>query len=216
MMTLPHRRRALSAVAPALLLCTLPAQAAEEDTQFWLYLNTVLPLGGDATGTFEISPRARDEGDLLLLRGTVEVPAAEWARVGAGAAYVESNGVSEVRISQQATLDAGPLAFRTRVEQRLFEGEPRMQLRLRQRVATSIPLAEDTTLTGSAELLYIAHTENPEDEARVDSWRAVAGVQQQLSPRLTVSLNYLAILSPREDAPDRLSHVPQLQLVFRP
>jgi len=213
---LPHRRRALFALAPALILWTLPAHAAEEDTQFWLFLNGVVPLGNDATATFELSPRAREGGDLLLTRATVELSAAEWAMVGAGAAYVETNGEWELRAQQQVTFEFGPLAFRTRVEQRFFEGEPRSQVRLRQRVATSAPVAERTTLTGSAEVLYIARTENPEDEARVDSWRAIAGIQQRLSRNFTVSLNYLVMLSPRENAPDRLSHVPQLQLVFRP
>jgi len=210
-------RRALLAVPAAFTLWAVPARAANEDTQLWLYFNGVVPLKDDATATFEISPRVREaEGDVLLTRATVDIPAADWATVGAGGAYIEFAGGRELRAHQQVTLTAGPLAFRTRVEQRFFEGEPRAQLRLRQRVATSVRLAERTSLTGSAELLYIARTENPEDEARVDSWRALAGVQQRLSPNLTLGLNYLLMLSPRENAPDRLSHVPQVTLVFRP
>jgi len=212
----PTSRSALRILFPAFLLWAIPAHAADEDTQLWFYLNGVVPLAGDATATFELSPRAREGGDLLLTRASVDLPAAEWVTVGAGAAYIEFAGGKELRAHQQATLQAGPLSFRTRIEQRFFEGEPRAQLRLRQRVATSIPVAERTTLTGTAEVLYIARTENPEDEARVDSWRALAGVQQRLSPNLTVSLNYLAILSPHENGPDQLSHVPQVVLVFRP
>jgi hypothetical protein len=210
-------RRDLLALTAASALWAVPAQAAEEDTQLWLHFNSVVPLADDAVATFEISPRARDGAEeLLLTRLTVEVPAADWVMVGAGAAYIVAADGEELRGHQQVTLEVGPLALRTRVEQRLFEGESRAQLRLRQRVATNIRVAERTTLTGTAEVLYIARTENREEKPRVDSWRALAGVQQQLSPHLSVALNYLVMLSPREDAPDRLSHVPQVVLVFRP
>jgi len=216
-LALPLKRRALFAIMLPLLFWSVPAQAVDEDTQVWFFFNTIVPLAGDAMGTFEVSPRAREvEGDFLLTRFTVEVPLSDWAVPGAGAAYIAADAGWEWRGHQQITFISGPLSFRTRVEQRIFEGAPRAQLRLRQRVGANVPLTRSTTLTGAAELLYIARTEDPQEEARVETWRGSLGVQQQLDANLTIGATYLLMLAPRPGAPDRLSHIPQVTLVFRP
>lgn len=210
---------ALRSGAPALTawaLATSPAQASEEDTQLWFLISAAVPLDTRATATVEVSPRLRDGGDQLLTRATAEVRLSEAVSVGAGAAYVEFAGGYELRPHQQVTVSAGPFAFRTRVEERFFDGAPRVEWRLRQRVSASLPLGERTMLTGSGEVLYIARPQRPAQEARVDSWRAIAGLQHRLSPRLTAGVHYLLLLSPREGAPDRLSHVPQVAITFRP
>ncbi|MBC7158606.1 MAG: DUF2490 domain-containing protein [Porphyrobacter sp.] len=193
-----------------------PAQATPEDTQLWFVVSAAVPLDQGIVANLEASPRLRQGADQLLTRANVDVRLSEAVSVGAGGAYVEFAGGYELRPHQQVTISAGPLAFRTRVEQRFFDGAPRTEWRLRQRVAASLPLSGRTALTGSAEVLYIARPQHPAEEARVDSWRAIAGVQQRLSPHLVAGLNYLLLLSPREGAPDRLSHVPQVTLTFRP
>jgi hypothetical protein len=206
-------------VFPALVLPALaasPAMAADEDTQVWLYANAVVPLAEQTSATFELSPRFREGDDQLLARATAELRLSGRVSVGAGAAYVDTAGNHEIRPHQQVTLAAGRLAFRTRVEQRFFEGAERMQLRLRQRVQLSLPVGPATRLTGSGEVLYIARTENRTSAARVDSWRGVAAVNHRLSPHLDGTVGYLLIYSPRSGAEDRISHVPQLTLTWRP
>ncbi len=193
-----------------------PAQAAEDDTQLWLYANTVIPLGDDASATFELSPRFREGGDQLLVRGTAELKLSPEVTVGGGAAYVEFADGHEFRPHQQLTLTFGPVALRSRVEERFFAGADRMQLRLRQRIQLATEVAPGTRLSGSAELLYIARTEDPADDARVDSWRFQAVAQHRFSKRVEAGLGYLLIYSPRAGAPDRVSHVPQISLVVRP
>ncbi|MBO0749313.1 MAG: DUF2490 domain-containing protein [Porphyrobacter sp.] len=193
-----------------------PASASDEDTQLWLYMNTVVPLGKNATGTFELSPRFRPGGDQFLSRATVDFKLSPAVSLGEGAAYVENHGAAdEFRPHQQLTLTTGPLAFRTRVEERFFAGADRMQLRLRERAQLSESVAKDTKLAATAEVLYIALPENRTSKARVDSWRASASLQHRFSKHIDGTLGYLLIYSPKEGAPDKIDHVPQITLTAR-
>jgi hypothetical protein len=199
----------------AAALLPAPARANDEDTQLWLYLNTVVPLGDRATGTLEITPKFREAPDQLQTRATVDFKLSPSTALGGGAAYVEFAGGHEFRTHQQLTLTTGKLAFRTRVEERFFAGADRMQLRLRQRVQLTEPVGEATKLSGSAELLYIARPEASAAKARIDNWRFIVAAQQRLSSHFDAALGYMLIYSPRTGAPDKLSHVPQITLTAR-
>lgn len=197
-------------------LSSSPALAGDEDTQLWLYFNTVAPLAKSATATVELSPRLREGGDQFLARGTAEFRLSPAISLGGGAAYVENHGAAdEFRPHQQVTFAAGPLAFRTRVEERFFAGADRAQIRLRERVQLTEPVGRDTKLSLAGELLYIARTENRTAEARVDSWRGTASIQHRFGKRIDGTLGYLLIYSPRERKPDKVSHVPQVTLTAR-
>jgi len=215
--TLPHRsRHAAWALVPAALLWAIPAHATEEDAQVWFYYNTVVPLDDKTTALIEFSPRWRDEGpDLLQTRATVEMDLSRALSIGAGAAYIEYSGGSEFRPHQQISFDAGPISFRTRLEQRFFEDAPRPQIRFRQRVATSVPLGEHTELTANVEYLHNLRPERRDKEAGVDSWRGLIGIEQALSEHLTLEVDYHVILAPREGKPDQLSHIPRMTLTQR-
>jgi hypothetical protein len=200
----------------AAALHAAPAQASDADTQLWLYFNTVVPVSKAATATLEMSPRFREGGDQFLTRGTLDFKLTPAISLGGGAAYVANHGApDEFRPHQQLTITAGPLALRTRMEERFFQGADRMQLRLRQRVQLSEPVATDTKLTVSGELLYIARTENRTTDPRVDSWRFNAAVQHRFATHIDGTLGYLLIYSPRAGKPDKLSHVPQVTLTAR-
>jgi hypothetical protein len=193
-----------------------PARAADEDTQLWLYFNTVVPVAKDANATIELSPRIRESGDQFLARGTVDFKLSPGVTLGGGAAYVENHGAAdEFRPHQQLTLTAGPLSFRTRVEERFFTGADRMQLRLRQRIQLTEPIAQGTKFSLAGELLYIARPENRTTDARIDSWRGTASLQHRFSKHVEGTLGYLLLYSPREGKPDKLSHVPQVTLTAR-
>jgi len=209
-------QRVILALLAAFTLWAAPAHAADEDAQVWLYFNSIVPLDDDATMTVEISPRWREEDhDLLQTRASVDLALSRTVSIGAGAAYIEYGGGSEYRPHQQIAFRAGPLSFRTRLEQRFFDGAPRAQIRLRQRVGTRVPLREHTELTASVEYLHNLRPERPGEKARIDSWRGLFGVEQELSSDLTLEVNYHVILSPREDAPDQLSHIPRVTLTRR-
>jgi hypothetical protein len=210
-----------SKIFAAFALCALsalgsPARASDDDTQLWLYFNTAVPLAPNVGATFELSPRLREGGDQFLARGIVDFKLSPGVSVGGGLAYVANHGAAEeLRPIQQLTLTAGKLAFRTRVEERFFDGADRMQLRLRERIQLTQPLARDTKLTAAGELLYIARTENRASEPRVDSWRFALAAQHRFGKRIEGGLGYLLIYSPRDGKPDRVSHVPQITLTAR-
>lgn len=198
------------------LVLASPARAEQQDTQLWLYFNTVVPLAKSANATLELSPRFREGGDQFLTRGTVEFKLSPGVSLGGGAAYAENHGgADEFRPHQQMTLTAGPLAFRTRVEERFFTGADRMQLRLRQRVQLVEPVARDTRLSLAGEVFYIARPENRTSDARVESWRGSAALQHRFSKHVEGTLGYLLLYAPRAGKPDKLSHVPQINLTAR-
>lgn len=204
-------------IALAGALVATPAWAADEDRQAWLSTNatgTVLP---GVTGLLEASYRLRsDDPEQLLTRASVETAVGHGMALSGGVAYVEFAGGYELRPHQQVTVASGPVVFRTRVEQQFFHGADRMQLRLRQRVQVVQPLGPATKATFSGELLYIARSQTQGSSARRDQWRAMASLQQRLSRHIEGSAGYLAIYSPRDGRADRLSHVAQLSLTFRP
>jgi hypothetical protein len=179
----------------------------------WTYLGADIPLADNLTLDLETSPRWREESvDVVESQATLEVDVSPSVTLGAGAHYVEFAGGREIRPHQRMAIKAGPLRFRTQLEQRFFQGADRMQFRLRQRVATGVPLDDRTELKGSVELFYILRTEDRADDPRVDNWRFIVGVDRQLSEKLTLGVGYLLMYAPRGGGPGRLSHVPQLGL----
>ena len=209
--------RGTTGICAALLcLAAAPARAADEDTQLWLYGNLVLPVAPDTAATLEVSPRLRDNGDQWLFLASADYKASDRVSLGGALAYLAFDGGHEFRLHQQAVITLGPIALRSRAEERWFAGADRMQLRLRQRIAASVPLAQDTRATLAGELLYIARPETAGTAAHVDSWRAQAMVQHKLSAHFDAGAGYLLVYTPRPGAPDRISHVPQLTLTWRP
>jgi hypothetical protein len=200
----------------AFALPALPARAAEEDFQLWITESASVPLSSAMHGTLDASQRLRENGDQLLARATAELRLSRAAVIGGGAAYISTIGsADEFRPHQQLTLTYGPLAFRTRIEERFFEHADRMELRLRQRIGATIPVSHDLRAGLAGELLYIARSQSSGNGAHVDQWRGNATISRRLGDTLEGTLGYLAILSPRNGEPDRLSHVAQVTLTLR-
>lgn len=162
-----------------------------------------------------VSQRFREQGDQLQIGAQADLAVAPWLTLGAGMLRSVNEGRDEWRTHQQVSLIAGSFQLRTRLEERFYDGAPRAQLRLRERVQVTIPLVRRQKLTFSGELHYIARPERTEDTARVDQWRLLAMYTRPLAPRLDVGLGYMMIIAPREGAPDRMSHSPQLTLGYR-
>ena len=81
--------------------------------------------------------------------------------------------------------------------------------------ALTVPISPRLKAGFAGELLYLAQSRTSGQGARVDQWRANATLARHLSDDLEVTLGYLAILSPRDGARDRLSHVAQVSLSLR-
>ncbi len=207
------------AAAGMLVFAALPARAQEEDTQLWTTFALAGPIGPRVEASIETSPRARAEGsggDQVLSRVMAEYRLSPSVSAGGGVSYVEFAGGNEWRPHQQVIFNTGPLAFRTRLEQRFFAGADRMELRLRQRMQASFSLPGSTTLGMAAEVLGLVQTRNSAENARIEQWRAQLFVRRRVARQLEASIGYLLILSPRDGRPDRLSHVPQIALTIRP
>src|SRR5436190_15601208 len=152
-------RHTTALLALLLAAAARPASAADEDTQLWVTESATLPLSDDLDGVFDLSERFREGDDQLLMRGTVEFRLSDNVVAGAGGAYVQTfGGADEVRPHQQLTLTFGPVALRSRIEERFFEGADRMELRLRQRIGVSQPLSSNLKAGLTGELLYIARS----------------------------------------------------------
>jgi hypothetical protein len=189
------------------------ARAADEDFQLWLSESVSMPLSPRVEGTLELSQRFRDSGDQRLARGTAEIRLSPVAVIGGGAAYVSTiDAADEFRPHQQLTLTFGPLALRTRVEERFFDQADRMELRLRQRIGVTVPVSQRLRAGLAGELLYIARSQHSGQGAHVDQWRANVTLARHLAADLEGTVGYLAIVSPRHGAPERISHVAQLTL----
>lgn len=197
--------------------CLISAPAlAEDDAQLWSTAAVAGQLSDRVSAQGELSYRIREGDDQVLTRATVEWKLSRAVTLGGGMAFTQSGSTSEYRPFQQVTLTTGPFAFRTRLEERLFDGADRAQLRLRQQAQYSLPIAEGTKAALSGELLYIARSQTTGGKTRMDQYRLKGAVTQRLSPRLEVTGGYLYISSPVLNAPDRTSHVGQLTLTFRP
>ncbi|MCB2065747.1 MAG: DUF2490 domain-containing protein [Erythrobacter sp.] len=202
---------------PALLAgSAAPALAAEEDTQLWLTGTARLPLADDVDGTVDVIQRWRQGDEQLVARASLDLAVSDVVDLGGGLTMSDGSGRQEWRPHQQVNLAQGWLSWRTRLEERFFEGADRPQLRLRNRAQVTVPVARSTLLIANGELLYVLQYETAGRGDRLDSWRANLAVQQRVAPHLDLLVGYLAIDSLRPAAPDRLSHAAQLGFVWHP
>ena len=206
-----------TAFAAILLAFTSPAAAVEEDTQVWLTSAAEVPLANSLAVSVDASQRFRSSAagdDLQLLRVGLQYEAADWLLLGGGIAYVAGNSADETRLFQSVTLRTGRLLFRSQLEERFFDGAARPQLRGRQRVQLTVPLDDNDRIQPYVELNYILQHQDPMLDNRVDHWRLKMDWRHKFTSRLELSAAYTALLAPRPNAPDRLSHVPSLSVMY--
>ena len=194
------------------------AHANPEDTQFWLIGFVRGKLDDDVYLTIDTSQRWRDPvfgADQQTFRVTVEKGVNDDIRLGGGVSFFQTGNISEFRPHQQFRYAKGGLDLRTRFEQRWFEGADQVELRLRQRVQYTQPIAEKVELIGSAEWFGIIQPRREQGRTGTEQVRAIIGVNVELTDSLSVAPGYLLQLTPREGRPDAISHVPQITLNFR-
>lgn len=210
-----NRTTAFSALLAVLVSAAVPARAADEDVQVWIGETVSVPFSPSVRGTLDLSQRFRESGDQHLARAAADFKLSPQMTIGGGVAYVATlDAADELRPHQQLTLTFGALALRTRVEERFFEDADRMELRLRQRIGLTLPVADRLKAGLAGELFYIARSQDAAKGAYVEQWRANATLARQLAFDLEGTLGYLAIYQPREGT-DKLSHVAQVTLTLR-
>lgn len=194
------------------------AWAQDEDVQLWHIVNVTGDIADGTRLTVDGSHRWREEArgdEQQALRFMIEQTVAKGVRIGSGAAVFEAGGNTELRPHQQVTLVEGKFEFRTRLEERFFDGADRVELRLRQRVQYTQPLGEGWRATVGGEWLGLLRSRNADEGASTEQWRALTGVAYKINDHVEVGANYWYLQFPRGDRPDRASHITQTVLTYR-
>lgn len=194
------------------------ALADNDDTQLWQFVFLTGDLDKDTRLTVDATQRWREDargGEQQTLRVTLEQTVAEGVRIGAGGAVFDAGGNTELRPHQQIIFTEGRFEFRTRLEERFFDGADRMELRLRQRVQYNQPLGDGWRASVGGEWLGLLQGRNSGQGASTEQWRAQAGIAYKISDKLEIGANYWLIAAPRGGLPARYTHVPQTVLTFR-
>lgn len=191
------------------------ACANPEDTQFWLVGFARGTVGDDIYLTIDTSYRWRDPefgADQQTFRVSVEKALKDDIRVGGGMSLFQTGGVSEYRPHQQFRYARNGLDLRTRLEQRWFDGADRLELRIRQRIQYTQPIAPQLEVVGSSEWFGIIQSRREAGRRGTEQVRTIVGVAYQVSDRLDIAPSYMLQITPRAGRPDAISHIQQLTL----
>ncbi len=194
------------------------ARAADEDVQLWLYAVASGDLDEDTRLTIDASARWREErrGDeQQTIRFNIEQEVGDSVRVGGGLGVFEAGGRTEIRPHQEFTFTTGRLALRTRIEERFFDGADRMEIRARQRLRYTLPIASKVEARLDGEFFNLVQTQSRDPDTARDQWRGRAEIGWRISNEFRLSLAYLAIYTPIPNARDPLNHVPQAWIEYR-
>ncbi|MDP5102965.1 MAG: DUF2490 domain-containing protein [Erythrobacter sp.] len=194
------------------------ALAQDEDVQLWHILNVTGDIADGTRLTVDASQRWREDargGDQQSFRATIEQTVAKGVRIGGGAAVFDAGGNTELRPHQQVTLVKGRFEFRTRFEERFFDGADRVELRLRQRIQYNQPLGNGWRGSVGGEWLGLLQSRNAGEGASTEQWRAQTGVAYKINNQLEVGANYWLAEFPRGDQPNRTSHIAQTVLTYK-
>lgn len=195
------------------------ASAADENTQLWIIGEVSTDLDDNTSATLDGSLRLREDargGEEKTIRLTLETEIADDVAAGGGAGIWEAaGGETEVRIFQQLTIGLGNLSARTRLEERIFDGADRVELRFRQRLQYTHPVSDTVSASLDGEWLHLVQTRNRRGPQYRDQFRSRAAVTARLGNGLTAGVAYLAIYDQRGAARDRFAHVPQVTLDWR-
>lgn len=239
------RRRAapLRLAAMFVLLGAAPAHSADEDFRIWENVTAIARLGSIEPGLdkwrlwLEGQGRFRDEArtaDQALARGGVGYQLTDRASFWLGYAHVATFPESarpqhENRIWQQMMLtDSAPfgdLTSRTRLEQRLIQNVDKVELRLREFVRVSHPLATGSPLSLVVwdEVFVRLNSATPSARFGFDQNRAFAGIAYSFSPQARVEIGYMNQLiltrqTTRSNATfdQRMNHIMSVSLFLNP
>jgi hypothetical protein len=194
------------------------ARALDEDVQLWIYVVASGDLDDNTRLTLDASARWREErrdDEQQTIRFNIEQEVGDSVRVGGGLGLFEAGGRTEIRPHQEFTFTTGRLAVRTRIEERFFDGAERMEIRARQRLRYTLPIASKVEARFDGEFFNLVQTQSRDPDTARDQWRGRAEIGWRISKEFRLSLAYLAIYTPTPNARDPLNHVPQAWIEYR-
>lgn len=212
--------------APAALLAAQglvfdPASARDDEAQLWILPTAKIPLNQDMAAIAEGGIRYSESADGLaqiFARGSVQLDVADDISFALGYGHFQNykahrRSGTEERPFQQLNWALGHAAggdwsSRTRLEERLFSGSNRVEVRFRERIGfRGQPIGNSSISPDfSGELLFNLNRTASGQSAGVNSIRGKAGLSAPLAEHLDISLAYMALYVPRTGE-DRLLHV---------
>ena len=194
------------------LIVAAPAAAAEQQFELWLNPSASVAIDDETFLEVETAQRFRPEpdDDTYYARLWLGREIAEKVTLYGGVERRYEGEGREVRFLQQIYYPLGPLAGRTRLEQRLIEGEPDTAWRIRQRVGGALPLSSPEggwELAANIEGFFVLQPSEPGDQTGLTGIRSFIGIERELG-KLELSLGYLRQQTVRRGAEDTVGHAP--------
>lgn len=183
----------------AALTAAVPAAAQQQDEQFWLQVNTNVPLGDGFRVTLEQIARWGDRADGLYTTefgGILGYKVADNVEVGFGYRKVGMhNGRpfdAEDRIRQHVVATFGPVTTRFRIDERFHPQGDEIGFRIRPLVRYNHKLgAGPWALFASHESFFLPNSTRWGQRAGYERMRNVAGVTIPFSKSVSGDLGYL-------------------------
>ena len=191
------------------------AQAATRDDELWIETGIKGDIAPGTDFKLELETRRREGPNEYILGAEVNTDVSSALALGGGIEIHDEDGFTEVRPYQQLTFGLGKFDFRSRIEERFYDGADRMALRLRQRARFRTKVADKITGFASGELLYQLRDRNEGGPQRIDQWRLNAGATARIAPELELTGGYLFQIRPRDNGNTRHTHVSQVSLFYR-
>lgn len=209
-----------------LAVISVPAQAAEEDTQVWTVAQATVGLGGRAVLLADLHYRYSDDASRL---GQNQIRAALGYRLNAttilaqGYVYVRTDPVTgpvtrEHRPFQQLNFrlsgnGQGPtLLGRSRIEERFVEGSGDMSVRVRQQFRGTVPVTRGIYGVATAEVMVNLNSVDWGPQRGFDQSRLMAGLGTTIAKGLQIEAGYMHNYLVRSGRADRINHNVSLAL----
>lgn len=222
-----HIARAVLLAVSGLAGAATPALAIDGDTQLWNTTNFNYKIDDKWSANLEVQERWYDDVSyfaFLIIRPSVSYKWNDWLTLTGGYAffrvYDEDGGFAdEDRTWQQAGVrlfggkDKPTLGWRTRLEQRFFEGVDEPTWRLREQLRYTHPLTDRVTGVAWTEAFWRLNT-TERAEADLEQWRNFAGLNIEISEKITFEAGYMNVYTWRTSG-DTSDHVPWLITTFK-
>jgi hypothetical protein len=207
----------------ALLAAAAPSSAqVQTDERLWTSINVQERSGTASAWRWAIDGfmRTRDGVGTMdsmaarfLIGFDITPQSSVWGGYSAGPSFPASGGtIIEQRLAQQFLWSgraAGwALSLRSRMEQRFIEGNSGTQVRVRQQIRFSRPIAPGSRLAivGSEEIFFHVNETSRFDRG-LDQNRAFAGLSRVLNGHVRVEAGYLNQYSHSRTGPNRMNHI---------
>jgi hypothetical protein len=202
-----------------LLAAANPALAHEDSFELWFAPKASVAIDPRTVVELETAQRLRRDPaeDTYYGRLWLGRKVARGITLSAGAERRFDGDRRETRLLEQVSYPLGPLAGRTRLEQRFLSDDPRTAWRLRQRLGGVIPLRgtfEGWELAANAEGFFTLRAGKPGGQTGLTGLRTYVGFTREVG-KVELSLGYYRTQTIRAGAEDRVAHAPTLGVGFQ-